>query len=86
MQFWIQAPFPHRVARKVELTGKTLVAALSLLIFSCDLQLEVNAVLLIILYILHLRGCPDLWGQFIIEPLTKEQINDESYVTKFLSV
>ena len=50
MQFWIQAPFPHRVARKVELTGKTLVAALSLLIFSCDLQLEVNAVLLIILH------------------------------------
>ena len=48
MQFWIQAPLPHRVARKIELAGKPLVTAFSLLIFSYDLQLEVNAVLLII--------------------------------------
>jgi len=48
MQFWIQAPLPHRVARNIELTGKPLVTALSLLIFSYDLQFEVNAVLLII--------------------------------------
>ena len=48
MQLWIQASLPHRVARKIELTDKPLVAALSLFVFSYDLQLEVNAVLLII--------------------------------------